>query len=350
MTVIHMDNKKEKKITVGDLAEYAGVSPATVSRVLNRRNLVKGETFERVMKAIDALGYELPPAEGAASSGSAAAGHGPIFITLPSLSNPFYDEIIKGARTSVREHGYDLLIHEGHINESSIGFLESLISRYHAAGFITLNHIETSICRRLATAVPLVQCSEFNDAVDTPYVSIDNFSAARNAVNHLIRLGRRRIAILNGPARYGYSRGRLAGYRAALEDAGIAYDESYVVHLPDITADYALSAMMQLLKQPVAPDAVFCSSDVFAMPIVRACHLLNKQVPEDIALVSFDNLDISKNMTPSISSVRQPRLQLGYLSAEALFEKISDPSLPNKKTLLDTELIIRESSTLPGAC
>ena len=78
------------------------------------------------------------------------------------------------------------------------------------------------------------------------------------------------------------------------------------------------------------------------------CH--TKQVPEDIALVSFDNLDISKNMTPSISSVRQPRLQLGYLSAEALFEKISDPSLPNKKTLLDTELIIRESSTLPGAC
>lgn len=342
------NSKKEKKITVSDLAEYAGVSPATVSRVLNRRNLVKGETFDRVMKAIDELGYTLPAGDLSPVPGGNPIEHGPIFIILPSLSNPFYDEIIKGARTSVREHGYDLLIHETHINESSIGFLESLASRYHAAGFITLNHIETPICRRLAAAVPLVQCSEFNDEVDTPYVSIDNFSAARNAVNHLIQLGRRHIAILNGPSRYCYSRGRLAGYRAALEDAGIAYDESLVVHLPDITSDYALSAMMQLLKLPVTPDAVFSSADVFAMPIIRACHLLNKRVPEDIALVSFDNLDISKNMTPSISSVRQPRLQLGYLSAEALFEKISDPTRPNKKTLLDTELIIRESSTLSG--
>lgn len=343
------NEKKSKKITVGDLAEYAGVSPATVSRVLNRRNLVKGETYDRVMKAVSELGYELRrPEEDPLSSGGNSDGHGPIFITLPSLSNPFYDEIIKGARTSVREHGYDLLIHETHINENSIGFLESLVARYHAAGFITLNHIETSVCRRLAAAVPLVQCSEFNVEVDTPYVSIDNFSAARNAVNHLIHLGRKRIAILNGPVRYVYSRRRLAGYQAALEDAGIPYDENYVVHLPDITSDYALSAMMQLLKLPVIPDAVFCSSDVFAMSIIRACHLLNKRVPEDIALVSFDNLDISKNMTPSISSVQQPRLQLGYLAAEALFEKISDPSLPNKKTLLDTELIVRESSTITG--
>lgn len=342
-------NKKEKKITVGDLAAYAGVSPATVSRVLNRRNLVKGETYDRVMKAIDDLGYEFKSAaEDPFAIPVPSPKQGPIFIILPSLSNPFYDEIIKGARTSVREHGYDLLIHESHITENSIDFIESLLKRYNAAGLITMNHIETPICKRLAASTTLVQCSEYNDEVDTSFVSIDNFSSARNAVNHLIHLGRKRIAMLNGPIRYRYSRDRLNGYRTALEDAGLPYDDNYVIHLPDITSDFALSGMMQLLKLPVTPDAVFCSSDVFAMPIIRACHLLHKNVPRDIALVSFDNLDISKNMIPSITSVSQPRLQLGYLAAEALFEKINDPTAPSKKTLLDTELIVRESSTLPS--
>lgn len=343
-------NKKEKKVTVGDLATYAGVSPATVSRVLNRRNVVKGDTYDRVMKAINDLGYAFKPAvESILPPSAVASKQGPIFFILPSLSNPFYDEIIKGARTSVREHGYDLLIHESHITENSIDFIESLLKRYNAAGLITVNHIETSICKRLAASTTLVQCSEYNDEVDTSFVSIDNFSSARNAVNHLIHLGRKRIAMLNGPIRYRYSRDRLRGYRTALEDAGLPYDDNYVIHLPDITSDFALSAMIQLLKLPVAPDAVFCSSDVFAMSIIRACHLLHKNVPHDIALVSFDNLDISKNMIPSITSVSQPRLQLGYVAAEALFEKINDPASPSKRTLLDTELIVRESSTLPSA-
>ncbi|MDD4849730.1 MAG: LacI family DNA-binding transcriptional regulator [Gemmiger sp.] len=336
---------KGKKVTVATVAATAGVSPATVSRVLNCRGIVKEETSARVLDAVKALGYTLPEAP-ATHEPEPERDSGLILLNVPSFSNPFYEEVIQGAHASVRQRGYTMMITESHINNESVDAMVSLLKRYRVAGLITLNQLETPLCRRLNETVPLVQCSEYNQEVDTPYISVDNVSAARSAVSHLISLGRRKVAFLNGPIRYQYARTRLKGYCMALTDAGIPYDPSYVVSLPDILIDFSISAMMQLLSLPDPPDAVFCASDVYAISVLRACHLAGLRVPEDVALVGFDNMDVTKCLVPSVSTVSQPRTQLGFLAAEALFEKMTMPDAPNKKTLLDTELIIRESSTL----
>lgn len=335
---------KEKKATVAAVAALAGVSPATVSRVLNNRDIVTEGTAARVREAARALGYTLPQAAPAPAP-DPVPGSGLILLNFPTMANSFYDEVIKGARSSIRQHGYDAFMVESHINAETIAGLLALIDRYKAAGLITMNHLDTAIGQRLAAAVPMVQCSEYNEEIDTPYVSIDNVEAARVATAHLLSLGRRRIAFLNGPVRYTYARDRLRGYQLALAEAGIPYYDSYVISVPEINGDYAFSAAMQALTMPELPDAVLCASDEFDAPLLRACYQLGLRVPQDVAAVGFDNLYITRHLIPTFSTVSQPKVQLGFLAAEALFEKLTLPNAANKKTLLHTELIIRESSS-----
>lgn len=342
---------KEKRATVAAVARMAGVSPATVSRVLNRRDVVTEDTSARVMQAVKTLGYTLPTPSATPDTADASAppSSGLILINFPSMANSFYDEVIKGARSSIAQHGYDVFMVESHINAETVDGLLALLDRYKVAGLITMNHLDTAIGQRLADAIPLVQCSEYNEEIDTPYVSIDNVNAARIAMDHLLSLGRRRIALLNGPIRYTYARDRLRGYRMALANADIPYRDSYVVSVPDINGDFAHSAAMQVMTLPDPPDAVLCISDEFAAPLLRACHQLGLRVPQDVAAVSIDNLSITKHLIPSFSSVSQPKVQIGFSAAETLFEKLAAPDSANKKTLLSTELIIRESSSLRDA-
>lgn len=332
---------RRKEVTISDIAKEAHVSLATVSRVLNQSDTVKENTRSKVMTVAHKLGYETKPS---AVSSSTKNGNGLIVINLPSLSNPFYDEIIKGARTSVVRHGYALLINESHINYSTVDYFLSMLKQYNVSGLITLNHIEEPICQMLADSIKLVQCSEYTEGAHLPYVSIDNTAAAKAAVEHLISTGHRRIALLNGSLNYIYAQHRLSGYLSALEEAGIPIENNYIINLPDINPELALSATLQLLSLPSTPDAIFSVSDSFCAPILRACQLSGFRVPRDIAIVGFDNLEITRHLMPSITTVNQPKTQLGFLAAEMLFEQLANPKTPVRSTLLNTELIVRESS------
>ena len=340
---MNTDVEKNKKITVSDIAAAAGVSPATVSRVLNRQGIVKDETSRRVMEAVKRLGYPFkePPLPPSVSPPGEL-----IVMTLPSLSNPFYDAIIKGARTSIMRHGHSLLVHEGHINQGTIEPFLKMIRQNKIAGLITLNHIDTLFLKKLANAIPLVQCCEYNEGLELPYVSIDDVSAARYAVEHLIAQKCRRIAFINAPLRYKYARHRLEGYLQALKEAGLPIVNDYIVQLPEIDSDLAASAALQLLSLPSPPDGIFVISDVYGAAVLRACHLSGCKVPDQVAVVGFDNLEMAKILIPSLTSVNQPKTQLGFMAAEALIEKLADKHVPNKKILLETELIVRESSSL----
>lgn len=131
----------------------------------------------------------------------------------------------------------------------------------------------------------------------------------------------------------------------AHEDAGIPAHQEYIVQLPEIDSDLATSAALQLLSLNTPPDGIFVVSDIYGAAALRACYLSGKKVPEQVAVVGFDNLETSKILIPSLTSVSQPKSQLGFLAAETLFEKLADPTIPSKKILLDTELIVRESSS-----
>lgn len=342
------DVERTQKITVSEIAALAGVSPATVSRVMNQRSIVASKTYEKVAAAVKELGGELrkAPERRNAASADPATSSGLILINLPSLSNPFYGAIIKGARASIQRHGYTVLINEGHIDASTAEKLLQTIKQNNVVGLITMNDVETSLCKKLSNATCVVHCCEYNEETGLPYVSIDDVAAAKNATEHLISQGRRRIAFINGPQRYKYARQRLEGFMKAHEEAGIPIIPEYIVHLPEIDSDLATSAAIQLLSLSTPPDAIFVVSDVYGAAVLRACYLSGRKVPEQVAVVGFDNLEISKILIPALTSVSQPKSQLGFLAAELLFEKLADGTVPSKKILLDTELIVRESSSL----
>jgi len=326
--------------TVAQIAQAAQVSPATVSRVLNHRGIVRGDTYNRVVDALRRLGY--PFSEDAPRQ----AQGGLIILNAPSFENPFYSEVIAGAKTSAASHGYDLLFNPFHINQGTLPSLLALLGRTKAVGLITLNHIPTDVLVKLNSVVPLVQCCEYDENLDLPYVSIDDVKSARQMVEHLLSGGCRRIAFLCGPARYKYARHRFRGYEAALAAAGIPVRPELIVQLPEVRYDLAISSAMQMLNSANPPDAFFTSSDVYAMAAIRAAHLAGRQVPQEVMVAGFDNIEFTSIAIPSITTISQPKSQMGFMACELLLEKISMPNAPNKKVLLETELIIRESTSL----
>lgn len=332
-----------KKATYQEVAAQAGVSIATVSRIITGSSRVKEDTRERVLEVMAARGFnvtELRQAPRLRNSGL-------IIFNIPSTANPFYSPVVRGAKSAARQYGYQLLINEEHINDSTFPALTGLLHKLNPAGLITANHVPQNILKKLSGSLPLVQCCEFDGELDLPYVSIDDTAAARSAMEYLISQGRRNIAFLNGPLRYKYARLRFQGYLDSLEKAGIPRDPGLIVNLPEINYDTAVSAVSQLLGSGKTPDAFFCVSDVYAAAAIRACAKMNLRVPGDVMVAGFDNVDISYMTNPAITTVYQPKFQLGFSSCELLVELIANPGAKVRNILLETELVVRES-TAPG--
>lgn len=332
-----------KKVTYQEIASRAEVSLATISRVMHSPNSVKEETYERVLGAMQELGYDT---SALTQRRATPSGGNLIILNLPTLLNPFYGEIVRGAKASALRNGYYLLVNEEHINDSTFSSCVNLIKKIKPAGVITLNHIPTELLLRLNSVVPLVQCCEYDETADVCYVGVDDFEASRSTMEYILSAQRRRVAFMNGPSRYKYARHRQKGYLSALQDHNIPVDKNLIIQLPEINYDMATSAAVQLLSSENRPDAFFTVSDIYASAVLRAAQRTGYRVPEDLMVVGFDNVEASAFSSPTITTVSQPKFQLGFTACEMLVEKIGAPDVPTRKVLLDTELIIRESTTL----
>lgn len=329
-----------KKVTISNVAKLADVSVATVSRVLNHHNQVKSDTRKKVMAAVETLGYEFD------NSPQAEKSTGLLLMNIPTMNNPFYSEVISGAKASASRHGYTLLVNQEHINSDTLPLLVELIGNVRTVGVITTNSISLPHLQKLAQLVPLVQCCEYVENFDGSYVSVDDFTAAKNATEFLLATGRKRIALLNGPMRYKYARHRRNGYLAALENAGIIPDDKLMLQIADINFDLAISAVTTHLAGAALPDAYLAASDVLAAAAIKGAQQAGLRVPDDLMVVGFDNIDIAVTTTPPITTMNLPRFQLGYIACELLIEKLQNPETVNQQILLGTELVMRESATL----
>jgi LacI family repressor for deo operon, udp, cdd, tsx, nupC, and nupG len=333
-----MDSKKPN---YQDIAAEAGVSVATVSRILTGMTKVRDETREKVLAVMAGHGYDVSELRAIKHSYNNKL----LIFNIPTMENPFYSQIARGAKAAANRHGFHLLVNEEHINNNSFSSLTTLIQKSGAAGLITANHVPVQFLKKLDKMLPLVQCCEFDGELAIPYVSIDDIAAAKTTMDYLFSLGRRDIAFINGPLRYKYARYRLRGYLESLEKAGFRQDAGFIIQLPDMSYDMAISAVGQLLRAPKKPDAFFCVSDVYAAAVIKSCTRLGIRVPGDIMVTGFDNVDISSMMTPAITTTNQPRFQLGFSSCELLVELINNPNAGVRNILLETELIIRESTS-----
>lgn len=328
-------NKKNKKVTIHDVAAKAKVSVATVSRALNNLDNVKESTYIKIIEAAKSVGYDNFMIQHKSSL---------ILVLIPDIDNPFYSKIIDGISVAAKRNNYQELLVRTGSHPLTEEFVTNIVHQTHVEGVITLNPVSSvETLDNLMKKIPLVQCAEHIEHPRASYVSIDDISASKTVVKNILSKGKDKIALINGPLMYKYARKRKEGYLLALEEAGIEPTPSYIVELPAFSYETAFSMATQMLSMEDRPNGIFAVSDVFAVAAMKAATSLNLRIPEDVGIVGFDNTDISIMCDPPLTTVKQPQYQMGFLACEMLIEQINDKSTATKQLLLEVELIMRKT-------
>ncbi|SET55541.1 transcriptional regulator, LacI family [Oceanobacillus limi] len=325
---------------IHQVAKYAGVSVATVSRVLNDQGTVTAKTRIKVEDAIKELNYE-PSMLGRNLRNSESR---ILLILIPTISNPFYSEIIKGIETAALKHNYNILLCETDSNPERENIYFDLVRKKMADGIISMDPaVNMETLMKLAEHHSIIQCSEYALDSGIPYVTIDNEDAAYRAVKHLIRIGHEKIALINSDEKFLYARQRKLGYQKALRENGIEVQDNYMFHTQELGFDQGRQAMRKILDLDDRPTAVFTVSDLLAIGALKEIHQHGLLVPNDIAIVGFDKIDFSNMTHPTLTTIAQPMYQMGTIAANMLIDKIKGNEVDS--IVLDHELIIRESTS-----
>lgn len=325
--------------SIHEVAARAGVSIATVSRVLNRSKPVNDATRRRVEEAVDALGYRT----NSAGRNLAKSQSRLLMVLVPDFANPFYAQILQGAESVTRAAGFKLLLTDATSSEAAHETaLDALYNRL-ADGVINLAHLDDDPALHAALRdMPWVNCSEFVPESDLPYVSIDHRQAAIDAVQFLLNRGHRRIALVSADETYRWARLRYEGYAQAIVRAGLTLDPQLVRAATSLDYEAGAQAVGGLLALLEPPTALFAVSDTLAIGAIKALRRAGKRVPEDIAVVGFDDLPLSAVFEPALTSVAQPMRELGARAAEILLARLAGERLPSRT--LPHQLVVRDSA------
>ena len=326
--------------TIYPVAEKAGVSIATVSRVLNGTARVSEETRTRVHRAMDELGYQ----PNASARGLAANTTNTIALVFPKLSGPFFSELIRGAEIAASESDYHLLIY-GASGETLGADNQTLGMLTTKADGLILASSGVSRCylRDLQRQhLPVVALGEETSGTPVDNIQPDNVGGAEKIVTHLIEHGYRRIAMIKGPETRTHASDREYGYRKALQDHGLPwYPELLIPGAFSENSGY--TAMQHLLQQAPIPEAIFAASDQMAIGAMAAIHEKGLRIPEDIALVGFDDIETARYTQPPLTTVHQDMLGQGQLAVRMLLERINGKKTDFEVKILPTTLVIRRS-------
>lgn len=322
-----------------DVAKAAGVSLATVSRVVRNMDCVRPATRDKVLQVIQELNYK-PNALGRQLRTQETK---TIIVIVPDNSNTFFHEILLGIETEAEKEGYQVLIADMHNEPSIENHYFHAIQQRQADGIISLSaSIAQGIIKEAAEEYPVVVAVQYMEDNTVPNISIDNMAAARAVTEHLIRLGHRRIAHLSSSPDAPLYRDRFNGYLAALQANGIPVDLKLVRYSPSsIMGGYEQMEFLLALDEPIT--AVFAAGDVMAIGAMKALKKAGRRVPEDCAVVGFDDIELSSIWEPSLTTIRQPKLQIGQQAFHKLLKLMRKEPVLFTQDILPYELVIRES-------
>jgi LacI family transcriptional regulator len=331
------------RVTIGDVAERAGVSIATVSRVVNGRYGVAPSTLTRVRAVIDNLGYE----SSLVARSLRSQRTGVIGILVPDIE-PYSAELLKGAAKALHDSDFDMVVYAAGQHNSE-GWERRYMSRL--SGTLTDGTIlVTPTVVEVASSQPVVAVDPHVGGSKLPTIDAQNFEGAMALTEHLLGLGHRRIAFLAGRPDLESARRREAGYRAALRAAGIAFDPD-LVRVGGFTQETAEAPARELLTLADRPTAVFAANDLSAIQTMRTAAELGIEVPDDVSIVGFDNIPESALTDPPLTTVDQSIQALGYEAVRTLVELIEHPDRHNDADpihiTLPTKLVVRRSSAPP---
>ncbi|GEL77663.1 LacI family DNA-binding transcriptional regulator [Tenuibacillus multivorans] len=322
-----------------EVARRAGVSSATVSRVLNKTGTVSSNTRFKVEKAIEELKYE-PSMLGRNLRNSESR---LLLVLIPNFSNPYYTEIINGIEDYSIANGYNILLCETDSNPDRENIFFNMVKNKLADGIISMDPtVNMQKLTELADEHPIILCSEYDEGGSIPYVAIDNESAAYKAIKHLIKLGNHNIGLINTDEKFLYARQRRKGYERALKEFNLPIRNEWIYTTAGLDFQHGVQAMRKLLQLNEKPSAVFAVSDTLAIGALKELNVRGLNVPDDLSVVGFDNISFSNMTTPTLTTVAQPMYKMGFTAASMLINSIKGRKV--ESVILDYELIIREST------
>lgn len=329
---------KDNGSNIRQVAALAGVSTATVSRALQEPYKVRAETRKKVFEAAQKVNF-VPNAH--ARTFRQQSNH-TVILLVRDIGNPFYLEIYKGVEEAASEAGYKVLMADARNDESRVANYIEMVRQKHADGLILMTgHFPAGLAREPHLLPPIVIASETIPGVDLPTVKVDNTNASREAVLHLTAQGHRNIAHLAGPLPESLASDRFEGYRQALEEAGIAFRDELVIS-GDYSIEAGRDAVRKMLSSRTPFTAIFASSDQMAIGAISELRGRGLSVPADISVIGFDDIIFANAFEPPLTTVRQPRRDMGRHAMEMMVDRLSG----NKAGVtieLETELVIRGS-------
>jgi LacI family transcriptional regulator len=330
--------------SVKDVAVLAGVSLGTVSNVLNRPDKVRAATRERVEAAMQELGFVRNESARQLKAGkSNTAGY-----IMFDASNPFFTDVAAGMESSAEAAGVSLfLCNSDQRPERERAYL-SRLEQGRALGILItpVDPYSTLLDQMRDRGTPLVIVDRTREGVDWCTVAVDDELGGRMAVNHLLDLGHRRIAYVGGPSMLGQVRDRQAGAQQALEEAGRPAEALVCVSTDAMGVSDGMSAAERIAGMPKAtrPTAVFCANDLIALGVLQRCVSLGLRVPGDLAIVGYDDIDFAAAAAVPLTSVRQPRREMGRDAARLLIDEATNPRHRHRQILFKPELVARAST------
>lgn len=330
------------RLTIIEIAKHAGVSRSTVSRVINDDPNVNSTTRQRVRSVMQRLNFQ----PNAAARGLAAGKTRILGLVIPMgvaalFSDPYFPLLIQGISAACNQLDYSTMLWLAE-PEYERRTIQQIVSAGLIDGVIVASALtDDAVIEALrARQMPFVLIGRHPTHNDITYVDVDNRMSARDAVLHLLRLGCKRVATISGPQNMIAGMDRLSGYKDALKARAILLDPNLVAE-GDFGEESGYRAMLELL--PHAPDAVFIASDTMALGAMRALREANKRIPEDIALVGYDDMPFASRTEPPLTTVRQPIHRAGFIATETLIDLIHEQDSAPRRVILPTELVIRES-------
>jgi LacI family transcriptional regulator len=329
---------------VKDVAAAAKVSLGTVSNVLNRPELVSSGTRRRVEDAMRELGFVRNESARQLRAGRSRM----LAYVMLDATNPFFTDVAQGIEDAAESRDLSLFsCNSDNRADRELAYLNRLQQQRVQGILITPVNPSEPVLEEIARqGTPIVIVDRVGDIATHCSVAVDDTHGGQLAVGHLLDLGHQRIAFVGGPMRIGQVRDRLTGARRALEEAGRSPDDLVVVDTEALTADQGRGAGERIagMARRTRPTAAFCANDLLALGLLQRCVALGVRVPEELAIVGYDDIEFAALAAVPLTSVRQPRRELGRTAAELLVDEASNPDHEHQQVLFTPELVARAST------
>ena len=326
-------------VKISEVARAAGVSTATVSRALSSPETVKPATRERVLRVVEELDYR----PNALARQLRMQETKTVVVIVPTLINPLFAEAIQGVEMEAAANGYQVLVADIQKQKAVENYYMNAIRQRQIDGIISMSaSVAGKIVEEVAEEYPLVVAIQSFPDRRIPNVSIDNAAAARAMMTHLLRMGHRKIAHITASSTLTVYQDRLDSYRSALCEQGLDVDEELICR-GEATIRGGYEQMEALLSGGREFTAVFCAGDTMAMGAIKALKQHGLRVPQDVAVCGFDDVEQAAFWDPALTTIRQPKQEIGRAAFRKLLAKIRKEPMPVTRDLLPYELVIRDS-------